>query len=95
MAKEQKPLSEQQRAERVLASVGRAAGLLGSFPADVKAKLASFCTQAGEVTSGARAVLDEYWDAQKATVEPEPVPELRDIAAAQYETYKLPKDEAK
>ncbi len=78
MAKEQRPLSEQQRIERVIASLGYAAGLLGSFPADVKTKLASFCNQAGEVSSGARKVLDEYWDAQKATVEPEEVDEPTD-----------------
>ncbi len=80
MAQETHKLSSQQRAERVLASVGRAAGLLGSFPPDVRAKLAALCSETGDVTAGGGDVLRDYWDSQKATIEPEEVnvPEVKE-----------------
>ncbi len=92
-------LTEQQRAERVLCSHGRAAGMLGSFPADVQKALSAFCSEAGEIVPGswdeAEGVMHAHWDSLKATVDEGPAPEPREIAAAAYETYKLPENEVK
>ncbi len=69
MAKAKPKLTEQQRAERVLCSLGRAIGMLDSFPVEVKKKLTALCSETGEVTAGGGDVLSRYWDSQKATVD--------------------------
>lgn len=67
-------LSEQQRAERVLNSQGRAIGLVGSLGAARVAKLASFTNEAGDVlpaaVEGVAEVITEFYTEQKAEVDP-------------------------
>ncbi len=75
-------LTEQQRVERVLSCLGRAAGLRDSFPADVQKKLAAFCGDDGLLVPGSRddaeGVMHGHWDSLKATVDKdaEPVAEV-------------------
>jgi hypothetical protein len=60
-------------AERVLVSQGRAIGLLPGLPVDMQKQLAALCDAAGQVlpeaVEGVKAILTEYYTAQKATVE--------------------------
>lgn len=73
MAKKQKQLSMQKRAERVLVSQGRAAGMRGSLPQEVQESLAELCDVSGALAPGTREaaakILNDYWDSQKAVVD--------------------------
>jgi hypothetical protein len=66
---------ERERAEIVLASQGRAKGLLDSFPVGMQRELASWCDASGNVKPGVREAVDEllanYYAELKATVEEE------------------------
>jgi hypothetical protein len=74
--KSHEPLSNEKRLRRVLASQGRPPHLATALPENVKSQLAALCGADGTLVADARpkskAILDDYFDSQKAVVDEPP-----------------------